>query len=329
MDSLAVALLAFLASAVVVIVAGMNLARLGDAISDITGWGRAFVGTVLIGSATSLPELVTNVSANILGLPGLVLGNIFGANLLNVAIISAVALVAGVRNVYGGGQRDTLMLFSLALTLAVIALAFSITGDTALAHGSLGGAVLIVAYLAGTFLVYRFRTTTVHISGEPPATERHAGKVYGQFALAALVIIVSAPVLTISVDAIADATGIARSFLGVLAVSIVTTMPETSVTVVAVLRGSYRLALGNLFGTNAFNLAILFFIDLASADALLDAAGPEHLVVAGSGVALMVTSLLTLISSRLPALRWARVLPVASVAAYPVLMFWVFRLSQQ
>ena len=62
-DNLALSVPVFLASAVVVVIAGVALARFGDQIADITGWGALWVGTILVSVATSLPELITNISA--------------------------------------------------------------------------------------------------------------------------------------------------------------------------------------------------------------------------------------------------------------------------
>ena len=74
------------------------LAVYGDALATLTGWGRLFVGSILVALATSLPELAANITAvrfvdppN----PGLAVGNVVGANMLNMFTLAAVALVFG------------------------------------------------------------------------------------------------------------------------------------------------------------------------------------------------------------------------------------------
>ena len=94
---LTVAILVFLASAGVVMFCGAKLAVYGDALASLTGWGRLFVGSLLVALATSLPELSTNISAVQLDPPNpeLAVGNVFGANMLNMFTLSAVALAFG------------------------------------------------------------------------------------------------------------------------------------------------------------------------------------------------------------------------------------------
>jgi len=94
---LTVAIAVFLASAVLVMFCGAKLAVYGDALATLTGWGRLFVGSLLVALATSLPELSTNISAVQLDPPNpeLAVGNVFGANMLNMFTLAAVALAFG------------------------------------------------------------------------------------------------------------------------------------------------------------------------------------------------------------------------------------------
>jgi len=111
MESLGTAIVIFLVSAVFVIMAGVGLARFGDALAEATGWGKLWVGTLLVGIATSLPEVSVNVSAVWLEQnPGLALGNVFGADMINVFVMTCVALVAQHLNALigsGDGELDS------------------------------------------------------------------------------------------------------------------------------------------------------------------------------------------------------------------------------
>jgi len=111
MESLGTAIVIFLVSAAFVIMAGVGLARFGDALAEATGWGKLWVGTLLVGIATSLPEVSVNVSAVWLEQnPGLALGNVFGADMINVFVMTCVALVAQHLNALigsGDGELDS------------------------------------------------------------------------------------------------------------------------------------------------------------------------------------------------------------------------------
>ena len=108
MDTLTAAVLTFFASAVCVVFAGIGLARYGDELAEKTGWGTLWVGTLLVSIATSLPELTVNISAVWLeDSPGLALGNVFGADMINVFVLAVVALIFGVRHVFEHQGKDT------------------------------------------------------------------------------------------------------------------------------------------------------------------------------------------------------------------------------
>ncbi|MDE2968648.1 MAG: hypothetical protein OXT51_00875 [Chloroflexota bacterium] len=95
--NLPAAIALFLGSSAVVIFSAIALARAGDVIAARTGLGHLWVGSLLIAGATSLPELVTNITAVRIDNPGLAAGNILGANMLNVSNLAVIAAVFGGR----------------------------------------------------------------------------------------------------------------------------------------------------------------------------------------------------------------------------------------
>jgi len=112
----------FALAAAVVIAAGIALSHIGDAISLATGWGSTFVGTLFLAIATSAPELVVVVSALRMGAVDLAVGDVLGANMLNMAIIIAVDLAHGpgcVLSSVTGGHITALA--AVAMSLVVIA----------------------------------------------------------------------------------------------------------------------------------------------------------------------------------------------------------------
>ncbi|TKB70579.1 MAG: hypothetical protein E8D52_00320 [Nitrospira sp.] len=81
--------------------------------------------------------------------------------------------------------------------------------------------------------------------------------------MGALVLLVAAPVLAWSAERIAEESGMTATFIGTSLVAITTSLPELVVSISAVRLGAFDLAVGNLFGSNAFNMAAFFFADLA------------------------------------------------------------------
>ena len=333
MDSLAVAVPVFLASAVLVVLAGVALARYGDQVADITGWGTLWVGTILVSIATSLPELMTNITAVLIDAPGLALGNVFGADMINIFTISLVAIVFGIRNLFSDQPKDTQTLVVVAVVLGIIAFVFGALRDWALGPTSVGAVVIAVGYVVGMKLVYNAGAegrAAAAEEGNGDAGEQATGaaRVWIGFSAAAAVVLIAAYFLAISADGIAEATGLGRSFIGVLLVSIVTTLPEASVTVAAAMRRSYGLVLGNIYGSCAFNLFVIPIAGLFFAGGpLLREMEPAHFVAAGAAVGLMSCGFIIIRSFQTAMLSWLWRLTYALPPAYIVALFFVFQLS--
>ncbi|MGD9952052.1 MAG: sodium:calcium antiporter [Burkholderiales bacterium] len=327
MESLGTAVVVFLVSAACVVTAGIGLARYGDDLAESTGWGKLWVGTLLVGIATSLPEVTVNISAVWLEKsPGLALGNVFGADMMNVFVLGCVALAFGVGNLFGGQGRDTELLILLGLLLVALALAFGVIGDVKLGPTSLGTLLILAAYLVGMRRVYKAGQTHMHLE-DVPAPTGSARKAWIGFLVSVAVVIFAGRYLASSADAIAEASGISASFIGVLLVSIVTTLPEGSVTVAATLRRSYGIAMGNVFGSNAFNVTILFFSDLFSPVPLLTQMQAAHYAAALGALALMALGYLVWKGVQRPALGWARALAPAIPAVYLGALYAVYSLA--
>ena len=257
------ALLLFAGSAVVVIFSGVFLSRYGDALAELMGWGRLWVGTILVATATSLPELVTSITAVSRNDPELAGGNILGSNMVSMFTLAMVALLFGGAHFFRrvSPEQKFLVLTAISLTsFAVILGAFNL-GISFLGVG-LASVLVLALYVAGMRLVYVTRPQeTVEAeadsSDEPPSLR----KAWMFFGLASVGVILAAVILVYSVEQIADITGLSTSFLGVVAVALVTTMPEASTTIAAVRSGALDLAVGTLYGSCVFNILILALAD--------------------------------------------------------------------
>ena len=110
-------------------------------------------------------------------------------------------------------------------------------------------------------------------------------------------VVVSGFFLAWSADEIAGITGIASSTLGILLVSLVTTMPEAASTIAAARMGAMDLGVAGLFGSCAFNVTILFYADIFYRDGILsNQTEPAHFVAGGVAVALMLVGLVLFLS---------------------------------
>jgi len=150
------ALLLFLASAAAVVIAGTVLARAADTIAERTGLGRLWVGVILVATATSLPELATDISAVRLGASNLGAGDLFGPSMANMLILALLGLVPPRDLVFQRAALDHALSASLAIILNALAAAL-ILAPTGLALLGMGPEplILLAVFVAGTLTVYR------------------------------------------------------------------------------------------------------------------------------------------------------------------------------
>lgn len=259
---LLVAGLLFLGSSSLVILSGIYLAKYGDLLADMTGWGRLWVGTVLIAAATSLPELVTIIAAVRLSSPQLAIGDALGSNMVNIFGLAVVALLAGGREFFQRVSPQQAYISGLAISLTLMTVAMgAISPSLSVAEVGVAALAILVLYMVGMRLVYLRRPAGDASSADsenPPLTLR---RVWLLFGLASLGIVAAAPVLAYSADQIAENTALEASFVGVLGVGVVTSLPEAAVAIAAIRYRAVDLLVGNLYGSCAFNILILALAD--------------------------------------------------------------------
>jgi cation:H+ antiporter len=308
---------------------GIQLARSGDALAEHTGWGHLWVGTIFLAGATSLPELFTNAIAVSIDAPAIAVGTVLGANMLNIFKLGVVGLVLGFlgKGFFQHVARETHMLALVTIGIATLVLVLAWTEiDVRLWIFSAGGLAIFVAYLLGMRLVYKAGRNGPEESAsrDEPALLKRAWR---GFFIAALAIAAAAPFLAISADGLAETTGFSGSFIGVLFVSLVTSLPEAAAAIEAARQGNYALVMGNLYGSCTFNLGILAVIDpLYREGPILGAFGSGHYAAALTGLSVMILGWVAMQKPRLMgAPRWLGLIGI--VALYPVGLFWVFILD--
>ena len=300
---LAVSIPVFLASAAAVILLGIQLAKYGDALATLTGWGRLFVGSILVALATSLPELSNNITAVRIDNPQLALGNVVGANMINMFTMAVVALLFGGRRFLQRVAPEQGYLITLAAILTGLAVLFAaVRIEFDVWRVGLPSLFLLIVYVIGMRIVYQRRPAAVEGEEveEPGISVRRAWILFG---LVSAGVIVAGIFLAQSADWIANATGISSGVLGILAVSIVTTMPEASATVAAARMGAADLGVAGLYGSCVFNVTILSFADpfyrgmnismindenYCASVIIINCPAPEHFVAGGVAIGLIL-----------------------------------------
>ncbi len=279
----------FLLSAAVILVAGTRLSRYGDQIAEHSGLGRLWIGVVLVAAATSLPEVFTTVSAAVLEAPDLAAGDLFGAGMSNMLTLGLIDLLYRKKQVWQQAAFEHTLTAALAMVLTGLAALFILLKVNVVHAGiGLGSLTLFVLYVLGMRLVFRQEDMKRRQQERERLTERVEEAAEQsrraalrdasvRFAIAALVLLVAAPLLAWSANRIAEETGIGATLVGTSLVAVTTSLPELVAAVAAVRLGAFDLAVGNLYGSNAFNMAAFLFVDAAyRQEAILSAVSPSH-----------------------------------------------------
>lgn len=333
---MAATILQFLASAGVIIVAGTYLSRFADEIAERTGFGRLLIGSVLLAGATSLPELSVDVSAVRKGMVDLAFGDLMGSSLFNLLILAILDL-----SVHSKGRmlsreaaRHALSGNVGAALTAIVAVGLltpHVLGSGEILGVSYGLWLVAAGYLMGVRMIY-FDQVASRAEATADATPAKAKSPTGSwrtsvlgFALSAAAIVVTGPFLAEAAGAIADASGLGKTFVGTTLVAFSTSLPELVASFAALRMGALDLAIGNVFGSNAFNMMLLIPLDLIHRGPLLGAVSGAHAITC---LAAIVSTLIVVLGQLYHAERRRRViepdatLVIATVLGALWLIYW-------
>ena len=294
----------FGASAVIVWMAGSRLAGYVDGIAGQTGIGQAFTGMLLLGGITSLPEIATVATSAWTGNAPLAVNNLLGSASINILLLAIADAVLG-RDALTSviGKPATLLQGTLGMMLLAVVAAVVTGGELPVLGVGLGSSTLLLLCVAALWLSsgYERRHVWKATEDEPDAgTLSHAeDEGEGGFekqrlrtlviktAIAGAAILVAGFFLSQTGDAIAKQTGLGASLVGLVLVGFGTSLPELSSIIAAVRIRRYEMAVGDIFGTNLFNVALIFLADLAyPGGPVLAQTGPFEAVAALLGVLL-------------------------------------------
>ena len=289
--------------AAIIVIAGTFMARAADRIAEVTGLGRTLVGLVLLAAGTSLPELMVGWTAVRIGSPDLTLGDLLGSSLMNLLILAVLDLLtkSNARMLSARAAVHALSATGSIVLKAIVLLAVLFDSDASFLRLGPGSWAIIVAYiLCFRLIVLDQQVGRNEAKSDPAATEHIAGMTLTQSILLYLLcaggILFAAPQLAHTADQLAGLTGLGKTFFGAVFIASVTSLPEATATIAALRMGAPDLAIGNILGSNAFNMLILAFVDFADAGALLGAAGPVHAVTAAAGILATAVVMLGLLS---------------------------------
>lgn len=288
--------LQFIGLAAVIVIFGIMLAKYADAIADVTGLGRTLAGLVLLAAATSLPELAVDCSFALSEAPDFAVGALVGSSLFNLLILGVMDFSHRYPDrIFSAASSKHILSASTSLLLTGVVILFLVLSQQNLKfvwNGfGLGPFVIFVLYILSLRMVYMSEKDEEEEASSDGMTLRRA--LIGYLVTTAIIFF-AASALAPTSEKLAEVTGLGGTFVGSTFVALTTSLPELVTTAAAVRMGSFDLAIGNVLGSNNFNMAILFPVDCVYRKGTL--LGDAELSHAITGCIVMVITAIAILS---------------------------------
>ena len=242
------------------------------------------MGVVFISMVTSFPELFTGISAvTIVHSPDLAMGELLGSCLFNLLIIAVIDIVFRKNNFFQlEGKINTLPIAFSFILINVLTLGIALSGNgkfnAAILNVSIFSILIFVLYIFFLHVIYKERKAESF--DKVKAEKVNLKKEIFIFIISSIVIIGVGIYLPVVGTELANVMGWNDSFVGIIFLAFVTSFPELVVSFSTARMGAFDMLLGNITGSNLFNIAIIFFVDIFYFKSqLLSAVQPVNVIV--------------------------------------------------
>jgi cation:H+ antiporter len=293
----------FILCSAIIVFCGYNLSKYGDIIAEKTGAGRTWIGVVLMATVTSLPELVTGVSSvTIANVPDIAVGDALGSCVFNMLILAVLDALYRPMPISTKAHHGHVLSAGSGILLLGIAGAGLFLGSRLAPIGWTGlySLAIVPLYVVSMRLVFNYERRQVSAYLKERTEELKYGAVplrstlllYGVNALAVVGAALFLPGLG---SRIAAQTGLSQSFVGNIFIAMTTSLPEVVVSIAALRLDAVDLAIGNLFGSNIFNILILAIDDLLYVHGpLFSSSSGSHVITVLSGISMTAVAVIGL-----------------------------------
>jgi cation:H+ antiporter len=295
--------LGFIICTAVIVYSGTQLSKYGDIIAEKTGLGKVWIGMVLMASVTSLPELVTGISSvTFAGVPNIAIGDVLGSCVFNILIIAILDAVYRIMPISAKAHRGNILSAGFGIILLCMVTISLFLGKHISPLGWIGPYSLffIIIYFVAVRLVYFYEKRQISALIKEKAVELRYKDIptktaVVRYSLNAVVVIIAATFLPNIGEGIAKTTGLGQTFVGNIFIAISTSLPELVVSLTAVKIDAIDLAIGNLFGSNIFNIFILAIDDIFFIKGpILSFVNINHIISALSAIAMTTIAIIGL-----------------------------------
>ncbi|MCU0830094.1 MAG: calcium/sodium antiporter [Rhizobiaceae bacterium] len=301
-------LLLIAAGLVLLFYGGEALIKGAVSLAKKLGLPTLIISLTVVGFGTSMPELLVSLRAAFAGSPDIALGNVIGSNTANILLILGLCMAVAPIATYDPGARMN-MLKAMGVALVVWAM---VQGD---AITRLYGAILfagLITYIVYSYMVGRKQGAAAEDEDETlRAAPMSGGLTAGWLALGFALLFAGAEMLVRGAVSIARDFGISEAVIGLTIVAVGTSLPELATSLVAAMRRQGDVALGNIIGSNIFNIL-----------GILGIAAMVKPIGVGANFPALDVPVMVAVSLALLALLWLR-LPLGRVAGLAFLAAYV------
>lgn len=257
----------FLTAAALIFFAGKKLSYYGDLLAEMTGLGKAWIGLILMAGVTSLPELMVGISSSaIVQSADLAAGDILWSCLFNLGILAVMdAFLPKDKPLLANSSQSHVLAAALGLILiAIVGIGLFLPTEFNIWGIGVISVLFMIMYLGSMRLIYQYtkREQSDDIHDEIKEHKFTLRQVIIRYIGFASIIVGAALFLPHFAEKIAIMTGLGQSFVGSIFLAISTSLPEIAISIAAIRMGSIDLSVGNLLGSNIFNVFILFIDDI-------------------------------------------------------------------
>ena len=295
--------LAFIICTAAIIYSGSRLSKYGDIIAEKTGLGRTWVGFIMLASITSLPELITGISAvTIINVPNIAIGDVLGSCVFNMLIYAALDVIYRPVPLSTKAHQGNILSAGFGILLLSF-VAFSLVLEKQI--GSLGwiglySLIIMVMYFTAIRMVFFYEKRQRSLYVQERAVELRYKDVPMKtamihYSINGFIIIIAAVFLPKIGEGLALSTGLGNTFVGNIFIALSTSLPEIVVSISAIKMDAVDLAIGNLFGSNIFNLLILAIDDVLFIQGpILSFVDANHIISALSAITMIAIAIIGL-----------------------------------
>ncbi len=279
--SLPITLLLYFLSGAALVYFSMKCADYVDLLDKKTNLSGAFIGGVILAAITSLPELVTSISAvAVVNNPELIIGNVLGSNVFNLVIFGATTAlsVKAFANAKIGKAHLATIICTVVADVLMVATLLLDPKITRIPYIEVNGASLII--LTIYFISLRYLSNDDSENDEEDNSKLTVKQIVVRFVLMALGLVAMSFIVTYFTDIIQEELNLGASLAGAIFLGVVTSLPELASSITLVRKRNFNAMIGNVIGSNMFNFTIFSIADFIAGQKLvyIDSAASRYML---------------------------------------------------